>query len=136
MIRRYPVVPVLGDGSYRLQPIAVEQVAEGFVQALRNPLSVGQTYDVAGPQPYRLVEILDQIGAALGRATVRKVHVPLGAVKLATRAVGWLPFYPVTTDQLTMLEEESVTDPSRFYRDLGIMPEPLALGLARMLGAP
>ena len=24
----------------------------------------------------------------------------------------------------------------RFYRDLGIMPEPLALGLARMLGAP
>jgi hypothetical protein len=35
-----------------------------------------------------------------------------------------------------MLEEESVTDPSRFYRDLGIMPEPLALGLARMLGAP
>ena len=25
---------------------------------------------------------------------------------------------------------------SRFYRDLGIMPEPLALGLARMLGAP
>jgi NADH dehydrogenase len=83
MIRRYPVVPVLGDGNYRLQPIAVEQVAEGFVQALRTVLSVGQTYDVAGPQPYRLVEI--EIGAA-GPRTVRKVHVPLGAVKLATRA--------------------------------------------------
>jgi NADH dehydrogenase len=114
----------------------VEQVAEGFVQALRVPLSVMQTYDVAGPEPYRLVEIVDQIGAALGRATVRKIHVPLGAVKLATRALGWLPFYPVTTDQLTMLEEESVTDPSRFYHDLGITPEPLARGLARMLGAP
>ena len=136
MIRRYPVVPVLGDGRYRLQPIAVEQVADGFVQALRNPLSVGQTYDVAGPAPYPLVEILDQIGAALGRAQVRKVHVPLGGVKLATRALGWLPFYPVTMDQITMLEEESVADPSSFYHDLGIAPEPLAAALARMLGEP
>jgi uncharacterized protein YbjT (DUF2867 family) len=136
MVRRYPVVPVLGDGNYRLQPIAVEQVAEGFVQALRNALSVGQTYDVAGSEPYRMVEILDQIGAALGRPRVRKIHVPLGAVKLTTRGFGWLPYYPVTTDQLTMLEDESVTDPSRFYRDLGIAPEPLALGLARMLAAP
>jgi uncharacterized protein YbjT (DUF2867 family) len=136
MIRRYPVVPVLGDGNHRLQPIAVEQVAEGLAQALRNPLSIGQTYEVAGPQPYRLVEILDLIGTALGRATVRKVHVPLGAVKLATRSLGWLPFYPVTTDQLVMLEEESVADPSRFYRDLGIAPEPLDRGLARMLSRP
>jgi len=136
MVRRYPVVPVLGDGNYRLQPIAVEQVAEGFVQALRNALSVGQTYDVAGSEPYRMVEILDQIGVALGRPRVRKIHVPLGGVKLATRGLGWLPYYPVTTDQLMMLEEESVADPSRFYRDLGIAPEPLALGLARMLAAP
>ena len=30
LIRRYPVVPVLGDGNYRLQPIPVEQVAEGI----------------------------------------------------------------------------------------------------------
>jgi hypothetical protein len=66
---------------------------------------------------------------------VRKIHMPLGAVKLATRGLGWLPYYPVTTDQLMMLEEESVTDPSRFYGDLGITPEPLALGLARMLAA-
>ena len=32
----------------------------------------------------------------------------------------------MTTDQLTMLEEESVTDPTRFYGDLGIAPEPFA----------
>ncbi len=134
LIRRYPVVPVLGDGNYRLQPIPVEQVAEGFVHALRAPVSIGQTYEVGGPEPTRFVEILDQIGAAIGRKTVRKVHVPLGAVKVTTRALGWLPFYPVTLDQIAMLEEESVTDPSRFYQDLGITPEPLARGLARMLG--
>ena len=51
-----------------------------------------------------------------------------------TRALDWLPFYPVSTDQLIMLEEESVTDPSRFFADLGLEPEPLAVGLRRMFG--
>ena len=85
---------MLGDGTYRLQPIAVDQVAEGFVHALRNALSVGQTYEVAGPEPYRIVEILDQIAAALGRPRVRKIHVPLGGVKPATRGLGGSPSTP------------------------------------------
>jgi hypothetical protein len=31
-----------------------------------------------------------------------------------------------------MLEEESVTDPSRFFAELGLEPEPLPVGLRRM----
>lgn len=134
MVRRSPVVPVLGDGQYRLQPIPVEQVAEGFARALRIPASVDQTYEVGGPEPCRFVDILDQIGQALGRKRVRKIHVPLGPVKAATRLLQWVPAYPVTPDQLTMLEEESVVpDPQRFFSEFALSPEPLGLGLRRML---
>jgi NADH dehydrogenase len=133
MVKRSPLVPVLGDGRYRLQPIPVEQVAEGFARALRAPATVRQTYEMAGPAPYAFVDLLDEIGRALGRPRVRKLHVPLGPVRAMTRALDWLPFYPVSTDQLIMLEEESVADPSRFFGDLGIKPEPLAAGLRRML---
>ena len=136
MIRRLPAVPVLGDGQYRLQPIPVEQVAEGFARALRNRAGIGQTYEVGGPMAYRFVEILDAIGAAVGRPHVRKIHVPLGLVKLMTRALGWLPLYPVSMDQIHMLEEESVTDPSRFFADFAIKPEPLAEGLRRIFPRP
>jgi NADH dehydrogenase len=136
IIRRYPVVPVLGDGQYRLQPVPVEQVAEAFVHALRAPVSVGQTYAIVGPEPLRFVDILDRIGAAVGRTPVRKMRVPLGVVKLSTRALGWLPFFPVTMDQIAMLEEESVADPAHLSHDLGIAPEPLEHGLARMFGTP
>jgi uncharacterized protein YbjT (DUF2867 family) len=132
MVRRLPAVPVLGDGQYQVQPIAVEQVAEGFARALRLPLTVGQTYEMAGPEPHRFVELLDQIGAALAVARVRKIHIPLGLIKIMTRAFGWLPFFPVTKDQITMLEEGNVADPARFYADFSITPEPLAVGLKRM----
>src|SRR5574342_595727 len=136
MVRRLPAVPVLGSGQYRVQPVAVEHVAEGFALALRLPTTAAQTYEIGGPEPWRFVDLLDQIGAALGFPRVRKVHVPIGAVKAMTAAFGWLPFFPVTTDQLIMLEEGNVTDPRRFYADFGITPEPLAKGLRRMLGTP
>jgi uncharacterized protein YbjT (DUF2867 family) len=133
MVRRLPAVPVLGDGRYRLQPIAVEQVAEGFARAARNQRSVGQVYGVAGPADYPFVEILDRIGRALGRPRVRKIHMPLAPVRAATSLFQALPFFPLTLDQLTMLEEENVTDPTTFYADFGLRPEPFDVGLARML---
>ena len=132
-VQRLPVMPVLGDGRYRLQPVPVEQVAEGFARALRAPRSVGQTYEVAGPAPYAFVDLLDEIGRAVGRPRVRKVHVPLAPVRGLTHALDWLPFYPLSSDQLVMLEEESVTDPSRFFAELGLEPQPLPVGLRRML---
>jgi uncharacterized protein YbjT (DUF2867 family) len=136
MMRRLPAMPVLGDGQYRVQPVAVEHVAEGFARALQLSTAVAQTYEVGGPEAYRFVDLLDRIGLALGLRKVRKVHVPLGAVKAMTRAFGWLPFYPVTKDQLIMLEEGNVTDPSRFNADFAIVPEPLAQGLRRMFHTP
>jgi uncharacterized protein YbjT (DUF2867 family) len=136
MIKRLPIVPVLGDGRYRLQPIPVEQVAEAFARALRTPATIRQTYEVAGPTPYAFVDLLDEIARALGRTRARKMHVPLGPVRLMTRLLEWLPFYPVSSDQLTMLEEESVTDPSRFFADLALEPEPLSTGLRRMFHRP
>lgn len=132
-VQRLPVMPVLGDGRYRLQPVPVEQVAEGFARALRAPRSVGQTYEVAGPAPYAFVDLLDEIGRAVGRPRVRKMHVPLAPVRGLTHALDWLPFYPLSSDQLVMLEEESVTDPSRFFAELGLEPQPLPVGLRRML---
>ena len=133
LVRRLPVVPVVGDGQYRLQPVAVEHVAEGFARALGAPASEGQTYGVGGDTAYRFVDILDEIGRALGRTTVRKLHAPIGAVRAVTRLLQWAPGFPLTMDQLTMLEEESITDPARFYADFDLKPEPLADGLRRML---
>jgi uncharacterized protein YbjT (DUF2867 family) len=133
MIRRLPAVPVIGHGQYPLQPIAVEHVAEAFARALLAGVHARQVYDLGGPHAYPFVEILDRIGQALGHARVRKVHAPLGVVRFMTRALGWLPAYPVTSDQLLMLEEGNITDPRRFYTDFAIEPEPLDVGLNRML---
>ena len=50
MIRRYPMVPVIGSGQQRLQPVPVEQVAEAFARAVELEATVKQTYEVGGPE--------------------------------------------------------------------------------------
>src|SRR5262249_981097 len=125
--------PVLGDGRYRLQPVAVEHVAEGFARACLWEGSAGRTYEIAGPAPYAYVDLVDEIARAMGDRPPRKVHAPMALVKRRTRGLGWLPFYPLTTDQILMLEEESVANAAPFYGDFNLTPEPLAEGLRRML---
>ncbi|MBI1736354.1 MAG: complex I NDUFA9 subunit family protein [Candidatus Rokubacteria bacterium] len=134
MVRRLPVVPVIGDGTHRVQPIPVEQVADGFVRAIDAPAAIKQTFEVGGPDAVSIVQLLDEIGAALGRRRVLKAHVPLGLMRVMSRLFHRVPSFPITPDQLLMLEENSTCDPTAFFTTLGLTPIPLAAGLRRTLG--
>jgi NADH dehydrogenase len=133
MVAHYPLVPVIGNGRQRVQPVRVDDVAEGFARALARPATEKQVYEVGGPDRVTMVELLDAIGTALGRRGVRKVHIPLGFMRPAARLLQGLPGFPVTSDQLLMLEEDNVCEPAPFYTAFGLEPVPLATGLARML---
>ncbi len=133
MIRLLPVVPVIGDGRYRLQPVAVEDVALGFVRALSMEGTVGETYLAAGPEPYEFNRLLDLIGEVLGHHRVRKLHQPIGLIRPLVAAFQRLPFFPLTVDQLTMLEEENVADPTPFAQTFGIPLTSFPEGIRRYL---
>jgi len=122
MIKRLPIVPVIGDGRYRLQPVSVYNVAEGFVKCLENPQTIGKTYDIAGSEKYTFNEILDIIGKALGKKGARKFHQPVGPIMLMAGFFDRFQFFPVTKDQLKMLFAENTTDDDSFYKDLDITP--------------
>jgi len=134
MIEGLPVVPVIGSGRQRLQPVPIAQVAQGFARALTLEATVKHTYDVGGPDAVSMVELLDMIAAALGRRRRLKVHVPIGLVRPVTQLLHRLPGYPLTPDQLLMLEEDNTCDPSAFFSTFGLTPVPLAAGLRALLG--
>jgi len=132
MLERLPIVPVVGSGRQRLQPVPVEQVAHGFARALALEPTVKHSYDVGGPDAVSMVELLDAIASALARRRRLKVHVPIGVVRTLTQALYRLPGYPLTPDQLTMLEEDNTCDPAAFLSTFGLTPVPLAAGLRAM----
>jgi NADH dehydrogenase len=118
-VRRFPVFPVFGDGTYRVQPIAVDEVARCFVAALERPVTVGETYELGGPEALTYNEVLRRVGQALGLRRAF-VHLPLGLSKLAVSVIQHVPGAPITRDQLTMLLEGSTCDSSAASLTFGV----------------
>ena len=132
LVRLLPAVPVIGNGRYRLQPIHVDDVARCFAMALENPETVGQTYALCGPDRVSYNELLDLVGAALGKKGVRKIHAPLGLMQFFVPLLQNIPSFPLTVDQLTMLLEESICD-GLWQQSFPFTPTPLKEGMCSYL---
>lgn len=104
---RSPIVPVIGSGDYRFEPIDKRVLAEAVDRSIGNETVFGKILDVRGPESYSYNSILDVLGEALGKKRVRKIHLPPWLVKPFVWAFGRLPLSPVTIDQLNMLLEGS-----------------------------
>jgi len=116
-IVRLPVTPMLGDGSYLLQPVSRQTVSDVFSQALTLEEATNQLYEAGGPHPLSYTQILDAIGAALGKQRVNKVKIPLGLMKPIIHLMEGFTFFPITRTQLTMLlEGNTCEDTERLYR--------------------
>jgi NADH dehydrogenase len=115
------VVPIIGDGKYRFQPVSVTTVAQGFEKSLEREKAQGKTLDVGGPDNVTFDEIMDTLAKVMGK-TIVKVHVPVFPLKAVTSALQHAPGYPLTTDQITMLLEGGTCDEKPFYELLGLEP--------------
>jgi uncharacterized protein YbjT (DUF2867 family) len=85
LLRRMPVFVIPGDGSYPVQPVAVEDVAELAVAAGRREDDV--TLDAAGPETYRFEDLVHALASAVG-SRARIVHGPPAAALALASAVG------------------------------------------------
>ena len=65
LLRRVPVFPIPGLGDYRLQPVAVEDVAELATWGAEQTHNL--TIDAAGPDILAYTELVERIAVAVGR---------------------------------------------------------------------
>lgn len=133
LVRLLPVVPVIGNGQYRLAPVFVGDVAEAFNKALQVEAAVGQSYPCCGPEVYTYDQLLDLIGAALGRKRVYKLHQPVALVRPAVSLFEAFSFFPITGDQLAMLLEGNVCDHNDWTDLLAVAPVPLPVAMGSYL---
>jgi nucleoside-diphosphate-sugar epimerase len=125
MLRFSPVIPVIGDGRYELQPVTAGDLAEAFAVALERPDIVG-TFDIAGPAPQTYHQVLDELERALG-VRRRRIPVPVSVVRFAAYAGMVIPnLNPITPDQLQMLLEGSTTTTNALPTVFGLTPAPFA----------
>jgi uncharacterized protein YbjT (DUF2867 family) len=136
--RESPVIPLLGGGVTKFQPIPVESVADAFVRSLPEPRASGQTYDLCGAETLSLREIVDAILAITGRKRL-KVRIPWTVARLQAAACEFIfgrllrrpP--PLNRDQVLMLQEDNVGDGQAAADLFKLQPGNFRGGIARYL---
>jgi len=124
-VRKAPLIPVIGNGNYRWQPVSVRNVADIFVLSLDNPRAEKKTYEVRGPDVFTFNQILEILMKILGFRKP-KIHIPVGVVKPVVHLLDRiLPSPPITRDQLKMLLDNYDHPVDDLLRDFNINLIPL-----------
>jgi uncharacterized protein YbjT (DUF2867 family) len=128
LVRKAPVIPVVGSGRAKFMPVAVEEVAAAFARAIDDPATVGEVYELGGGTIYTYEELLDLIAEKLGKKK-RKVHIPVGMMMPIVKVSQPLPKSlrpPVTVEQLRMLAIDNTTNQNATGRLVGHPPTSLS----------
>ncbi len=136
LIRLSPVLPVIGPGKAKIQPIFIEDVVTCILKAVTSDSFLNEMYEVGGPEQLTYEEIFRAIAEAMA---VRKpvLHLPLFFMKVAARVLETvLPNPPVTTDQLIMVQEDNVCDMRDMRDAFGLEPIKFQDGLTRSIRKP
>jgi uncharacterized protein YbjT (DUF2867 family) len=135
VVKKAPLIPVVGSGASRFQPIHHDDVADCFIRALADRAGVGQTYEIAGAEVVTYEQILDECARALGKRK-RKVHVPVALLRPVVALLDALPGVepPVTREQLKMLKLDNTTERNATPTLLGRAPIPFTGQLGYIAG--
>lgn len=122
MARFLPMLPLVGGGHTRFQPVFVGDVAAAIVQALSSPSARGRTFELGGPSIYSFKELLQMILRETGRKRLL-VPLPFGLASLKAAFLQLLPNPILTMDQVKLLKKDNVVAPTAAgLADLGITP--------------
>lgn len=129
LARRAPVVPVPGDGKLLIQLVWVEDVVRCLVMLVGDRTMLGR-HPIGGPEELTYDAQLDIIGSALGKKHVRKVHLPLGAMRLQASLLQIIPHPPLTPAALELFASDNVAGVDAIPRQFGFEPRSFRAHLA------
>ena len=131
MARMMPMLPLIGGGATKLQPVYVGDVATAIADAADGKAKQGATYELGGPEVMTMREIIEAILKTTERS---RALVPL-PFPLASLQAALLQFAPgmlkLTPDQVELLKSDNVVSETAksaglTLEGLGIASESLA----------
>lgn len=129
MARMSPVLPLIGGGETKFQPVYVDDVAEAIARAVDGAVAGGRVYELGGPQVANFRELLEEVLTVVGRKRLL-APVPWWMAKIQGSLLGLLPNPPLTSAQVELLKSDNVVsqaaiDEGRTLEGLGVTPQAL-----------
>jgi NADH dehydrogenase len=117
------IVPVIDGGKSLLQPVSIGDVVGAMARAVAMPETQGQVYEVGGPERLAFADIMHKIARHYG-VWPNTVTVSSKLVKPVVKFAQRFRSFPLTYEELLMLLEDNVCDPTAFVSTFGVTLEP------------
>lgn len=133
MARFMPVLPLIGGGDTRFQPVYVGDVAGAVAAVLGTATTAGRTFELGGPRTYSFRTLMEMMLAEIGRRRLL-VPVPFWLATVQAFFLEKLPAPLLTRDQVRQLKTDNVVAPGAAgLADLGVTPTALEVILPTYL---
>ena len=129
LARLSPMLPLIGGGHTKFQPVFVGDVAQSIVAALEGRASKRSPYELGGAEIITMREVMERVLAYTMRSRAL-VPLPFWLAKLQGAILQWLPNPPLTLDQVRLLETDNVVSAEAIKAKLtleGLGIEPVAI---------
>lgn len=109
MARSSPILPLIGGGHTKFQPVYVTDVAEAVARAVDGKIAKGKIYELGGPDVLSFRDCLEIMLNTIDRKRTL-VSLPFGVASLIGRIASMVPFItpPLTADQVVLLKSDNV----------------------------
>ena len=121
-LKNWPFVPIIGDGSYRLNPVHVNDVVIATIRALSVQGIEGRTYTIAGPEEMTYLDLIASIEAVRGLPRRTRIKVPLSLAIIFIAILSYLRVGETVPDQIPRLLLPKAGDISPAAHDLDFTP--------------
>ncbi|TGQ40681.1 complex I NDUFA9 subunit family protein [Mesorhizobium sp. M00.F.Ca.ET.216.01.1.1] len=127
MARLSPVLPLIGGGQTKFQPVYVGDVAEAVARSVEGEVKGGQIYELGGPQVLTFKQCMAEMLAVIDRKRFL-VPVPWWVANMQASILGLLPNPLLTKDQVLQLREHNIVSDAaardnRTLTGIGIQPQ-------------
>ncbi|WP_181703494.1 complex I NDUFA9 subunit family protein [Chthonobacter albigriseus] len=130
MARFSPILPLIGGGHTRFQPVYVGDVAAAVAAAASGVVPGGKVYELGGPEVKTFRECMEIVCRETRRNRML-VDIPFSIAETMAKLTQWAPGAPLTVDQVELLKSDNVVSDAavaegRTLAGLGIEAHSLA----------
>jgi uncharacterized protein YbjT (DUF2867 family) len=128
MAQMSPVLPLVGGGTTRFQPVFVGDVGQALARVVTDPATAGRTYELGGPAAFSFKALMEMLLAETGQRRLL-LPLPFGVASLMGSLAGLGAFLikpPITADQVELLRSDNVVSGQHpGLAELGVTPTTL-----------
>ena len=131
-VKNLKFIPVVGDGSYCMSPVYIDDVVEAIAQVVMNPDLTNRKLNLCGPEIIPFGEVIDRLSRFL-EVRRNKIFIPIWIAKLGVSLASLMKLGSFTPDQIPRLLCRKDQDISQTATVISYSPRKLEEGLREYL---